>query len=55
MLSTDVVFWATRFRQWLWHLFGLKGSSFEDELEKTMRSFAKSNFGIDVPETVFDG
>ena len=55
MFSIDFLFWGTRVRQWLWHKLGRKGQSFEDELERTMRDFAKSNFGIDVPEGVFDG
>ena len=55
MFSIDMAFWATKVRQWLWHKLGRKGDSFEDELERSMRHFAKSNFGIDVPEGVFDG
>ena len=55
MLSIDAAFWATRLRQWLWHLLGRQGLSFEDELERTMRDFAKANLGIDVPQGVFEG
>lgn len=57
MFSIDTVFWATRVRQWFAARFGrLRGADgFEDELERTMRDFAKSNFGVDIPENVFDG
>ncbi|KAI0363112.1 ABC1-domain-containing protein [Pilatotrama ljubarskyi] len=55
MLTTDVLFWATKVRQWFWRHFGRKSESFEDELERTMRDFAKSNFGVDIPENVFEG
>ncbi|EIW51448.1 uncharacterized protein TRAVEDRAFT_54565 [Trametes versicolor FP-101664 SS1] len=57
MFSIDTVFWATRVRQWLAARFGRlhgAGNGFEDELERTMRDFAESNFGIDIPENVFD-
>ncbi|KAI0751690.1 ABC1-domain-containing protein [Daedaleopsis nitida] len=55
MLTIDAVFLWTKVRQWTLHLFGRKGESFEDELERTMRDFAKSNLGLDVPEGVFEG
>ena len=55
LFTSDVIFWATKVRQWFWHQFGHKGQSFEDELEASMRSFAKSNFGIDVPVGAFEG
>ena len=55
MLSIDVLFWASKVRQWVAHRLGREGESFEDELERSMRNFAKSNFGIDVPQGVFDG
>ncbi|EIW54588.1 atypical/ABC1/ABC1-B protein kinase [Trametes versicolor FP-101664 SS1] len=57
MFSIDTVFWATRVRQWFAARFGRLrgGDGFEDELERTMRDFAKSNFGVDIPENVFDG
>lgn len=53
--SIDVVFWTTRFKQWVRHGLGLKGEGFEDELERTMRGFAKSNFGIEMPPETFEG
>lgn len=55
LFSIDVLFWATQVRQWLWLKLGRKGENFEDGLERSMRDFAKSNFGIDVPDNVFDG
>ena len=56
MFSLDVLFYATRVRQWLARRLGRTGAvSFEDALERSMRDFAKSNLGIDVPEGVFDG
>ena len=55
MLSIDVLFWASKVRQWVALRLGRQGESFEDELERSMRNFAKSNFGIDVPQGVFDG
>ena len=35
MLTIDAVFWWTKVRRWALHLFGRKGESFEDELERT--------------------
>ncbi|KAF9005222.1 ABC1 family-domain-containing protein [Cyathus striatus] len=62
MFSLDVTFWKSRFLMWLrdirkrLHLgSGKARGSFEDELEKNMRGFAKANLGIDVGEGVFAG
>ncbi|RPD53409.1 atypical/ABC1/ABC1-B protein kinase [Lentinus tigrinus ALCF2SS1-7] len=55
MFSIDVLFWATKVRQWVARRLGRKGESFEDELERTMRNFAKSNFGLDVQQGAFEG
>lgn len=48
MWTVDFMFTFTRLKQW-W-----KGSKdnegFEDELEKTMRMFAKDNFGMEINE-----
>ncbi|KAL7277893.1 hypothetical protein ACG7TL_008842 [Trametes sanguinea] len=60
MLSSDVLFWAARTRQWLARVVLRRagagsGDGFEDGLERTMRDFAKENFGVDIPENVFDG
>jgi len=53
--SIDVVFWTSKFRQHIKLRMGLKGEGFEDELERTMRGFAKSNFGIDIAQEAFEG
>lgn len=53
MLSIDVAFWTSKVKQWMW--LGRKGEGFEDEIERTMRSLAKSNFGIDIATDAFDG
>ncbi|RDX40175.1 atypical/ABC1/ABC1-B protein kinase [Lentinus brumalis] len=55
MFSIDVLFWGTRVRQWVARMLGRRGESFEDELERSMRNFAKSNFGLDMPEGAFEG
>ena len=55
LFTSDVMFYATRARQWVWHILGRTSQSFEDELEASMRKFAKSNFGLDVPAGVFEG
>ncbi|TFK35821.1 ABC1 family-domain-containing protein [Crucibulum laeve] len=62
MFSLDIAFWKSRFLLWFWgwrrkwHLGGTeRRGSFEDELEKNMRGFAKDSLGIDVGEGVFAG
>ncbi|KAI0645341.1 ABC1 family-domain-containing protein [Trametes meyenii] len=59
MFTSDVLFWIARARQWFWRRFGSGrvhgGEGFEDELERTMRNFAKANFGVDIPQNVFEG
>lgn len=55
MFSTDVAFWSTRVKQWVRGRLGLSSVGFEDELEKSMRGFAKSNLGVDVEPGVFEG
>ena len=55
LLGTDLAFWAARARQWLAGLLGVASGGFEDELERTMRGFAKSNFGVDIAQTAFEG
>ncbi|KAI0665718.1 ABC1 family-domain-containing protein [Trametes maxima] len=57
MFTSDVLFWIARARQWFWRHFGSghRGEGFEDELERTMRNFAKANFGVDIPQNVFEG
>ncbi|PCH36739.1 ABC1-domain-containing protein [Wolfiporia cocos MD-104 SS10] len=55
LLTIDLAFLWSQFKQWLRARMGLRGEGFEDELERTMRGFAKSNFGIDMPEQAFEG
>lgn len=55
MLSIDVAFWTSKVRQWVRHKLGKSSVGFEDELERTMRGFAKSSLGIDVAPGVFEG
>jgi aarF domain-containing kinase len=48
MWTVDFMFTITRLRQW-WR--GSKDSEgFEDELEKSMRAFAKDSFGMEISE-----
>lgn len=50
LLSSDVVFWGSKIRQF----FGL-GGGMEDEIEKQMRFLAKDQFGVELQHGVFDG
>lgn len=54
MLSIDLAFWTNKVRQWIRRMLGKSSLGFEDELERTMRGFAKSAFGVDVAPGVFD-
>jgi aarF domain-containing kinase len=47
MFSIDLAFWAARLKQW-WR--GKDKGGFEDELERSVRTFAKSNFGVEITE-----
>ncbi|KAL6304993.1 ABC1-domain-containing protein [Sparassis latifolia] len=53
--SIDVAFWISKVRQWTRVRLGLKGEGFEDELERTMRGFAKTNFGVEIAADAFEG
>lgn len=63
MLTLDFSFWKSRFLRWFrnlrvkFHLGGgvSRSGGFEDELERTMRDFAKDNLGINVGEGAFAG
>jgi aarF domain-containing kinase len=50
MLSTDIVFWTSKVRQW----FGL-GGGMEDDMERQMRIIAKDTFGVELQHSVFEG
>ncbi|KAG9245360.1 ABC transporter [Calycina marina] len=50
MLSSDVVFWTSKVRQWLG-----RGGGMEDDMEKQMRYIAKDQFGVELQHNVFEG
>jgi aarF domain-containing kinase len=53
--AIDAAFRFTRFKQWARSLVGLESRGFEDELEQTMKGFAKSNFGVEIPDAALRG
>ncbi|KAH7886735.1 ABC1-domain-containing protein [Phlebopus sp. FC_14] len=55
MFSIDLAFWVSKARQWLRIFLGMKSVGFEDELEKSMRGFAKSALGVDIAPGAFEG
>jgi len=56
MFSLDVAFWLVKVRQVVYTAVGLmRPASFEDELERGMRAFAKGNLGVDVDPSAFRG
>ncbi|KAF8882263.1 ABC1-domain-containing protein [Infundibulicybe gibba] len=55
MFSLDLAFWRNKCAQWVRRRLGLASEGFEDEMERSMRGFAKSNLGIDVAPGVFAG
>ncbi|KAG6841653.1 hypothetical protein C0991_008638 [Blastosporella zonata] len=56
MFSLDFVFWKNKITLWIRRHLGLRpGVGFEDEMEQTMRGLAKSNLGVDVAATAFQG
>ncbi|KAF9644238.1 ABC1-domain-containing protein [Thelephora ganbajun] len=53
LFVTDVTFWYVRVKQWL---TGREDEGFEDALEKSMRAFAKTNFGVEiVKDAIYSG
>jgi len=57
MFTLDVMFWISKFRQrWraLWG-HGIANGGFEDELERSVRGFARSAFGVEVGPGAFEG
>jgi aarF domain-containing kinase len=54
-LLLDIAFRMTRARQWLQTKLGWESEGFEDELERTMRGFAKNNLGVEVTPEAFMG
>ena len=63
MFQLDIIFWKSRLLQWFsnlrvrFHLGGTRkfAGGFEEELEKSMRGFAKDNLGIEVNDNMFVG
>ena len=55
MFSIDVAFWTSKFRQWIRRMLGKESDSFEDQIERSMRGFAKDNFGVEIADDVFQG
>ncbi|KAF4626689.1 hypothetical protein G7Y89_g11467 [Cudoniella acicularis] len=50
LLSSDLVFYTSKVRQWLgW------GLGMEDDIERQMRFIAKDQFGVELQHGVFDG
>lgn len=50
LLSSDVVFWTSKVRQW----FGF-GGGMEDDIERQMRFIAKDQLGVELQHSVFEG
>lgn len=55
MVSLDVMFWVTRVRQWVSAKLGRYSWNFEDEFERGMQAFTKSNLGIEYNNAAFKG
>ncbi|KAG1782084.1 ABC1 family-domain-containing protein [Suillus placidus] len=55
MFSLDIVFWVSKIRQRVRALLGLTNGGFEDELERSVRGFARSTFGVEVGPGAFEG
>lgn len=55
MFLLDGMFYWQMTVQSVRRVFGLKTENFEDELERMMQGVAKTNFGIEVSSSVFEG
>jgi aarF domain-containing kinase len=63
LFSIDVFFHLTRLRQWIGAQLvnigilrtGSGSGGFEDELEKSVRGFAKGQFGVELSGEAFQG
>ncbi|PSR77167.1 hypothetical protein PHLCEN_2v8032 [Hermanssonia centrifuga] len=53
--TIDVLFWTSKVKQWVRYRLGKTAEGFEDELERTMKGFAKDNFGIEIADSAFTG
>lgn len=53
LFTTDLAFWYARVKQWLTRR---EDEGFEDALEKSMRAFAKTNFGVEIAkDAIYSG
>ncbi|TVY64298.1 ABC1 family protein, partial [Lachnellula suecica] len=50
LLSSDVVFYTSKIRQWLGY-----GKGMDDDIERQMRFLAKDQFGVELQHDVFEG
>ena len=55
MFTIDCAFWASKLRQWVHMKLGQSSEGFEDELERSMRGYAKNTFGVEIADDVFQG
>ncbi|KZP03284.1 hypothetical protein FIBSPDRAFT_1055377 [Athelia psychrophila] len=57
MFTLDVAFWQSKLRAWVRRtvLGKAAGGGFEDELERSMRGFAKSSMGVEIGPGAFEG
>ncbi|THH28903.1 hypothetical protein EUX98_g5280 [Antrodiella citrinella] len=55
MLAVDIAFISSKTRQWFRARMGWSSEGFEDELERSMRGYAKKNFGVELAENAFYG
>jgi aarF domain-containing kinase len=58
LLSMDLAFYTSKIKHFFrnfWAMGTLKAGGFEDDIEESMRDFAKDNFGFEIKEGAFEG
>ena len=58
LLSMDAAFYFSKVRHFLrnlWTTRSFKSGGFEDEIEESMRGFARDNLGFEIGEGAFEG
>ena len=55
LFSFDAAFFYARTKAWILGWFGRTAWNFEDEVERSMQSFAKGNLGVDVDRGFMNG
>jgi aarF domain-containing kinase len=58
LLSMDFAFYSSKVKHFfrnLWYTGTLKAGGFEDDIEESMRDFAKDNLGFEIGEGAFEG